>query len=159
MKYLGFVSDAAQAMTGQDNPPMQSRASVQTPGPVWPARLSRLATRWWRRLPPSRQDRLATIGPLVSVLLFLAAITSAFWYLRQEEISRELESVVRDTEITQQRVGLRLIENQEQLVRLARELISREISNAEFSQQARTLTTDRHQMSVDGIDKIDFLHH
>ena len=126
---------------------MQSRASVQTPGPVWPARLSRLATRWWRRLPPSRQDRLATIGPLVSVLLFLAAITSAFWYLRQEEISRELESVVRDTEITQQRVGLRLIENQEQLVRLARELISREISNAEFSQQARTLTTDRPEIT------------
>jgi hypothetical protein len=83
----------------------------------------------------------------VSVLLFLAAITSAFWYLRQEEISRELESVVRDTEITQQRVGLRLIENQEQLVRLARELISREISNAEFSQQARTLTTDRPEIT------------
>jgi PAS domain S-box-containing protein len=84
---------------------------------------------------------------LVSVLLFLAAITSAFWYLRQEEISRELESVVRDTEITQQRVGLRLIENQEQLVRLARELVTREISNAEFSQQARTLTTDRPEIT------------
>jgi len=83
----------------------------------------------------------------VSVLLFLAAITSAFWYLRQEEISRELESVVRDTEITQQRVGLRLIENQEQLVRLARELVTREISNAEFSQQARTLTTDRPEIT------------
>ena len=126
---------------------MQSRATVQTPGSVWPARLSRLAARWWRRLPPSRQDRLATLGPLVSVLLFLAAITSAFWYLRQEEIGRELESVVRDTEITQQRVGLRLIENQEQLVRLARELVTREISNAEFSQQARTLTTDRPEIT------------
>jgi len=86
-------------------------------------------------------------GHAVSVLLFLAAITSAFWYLRQEEISRELESVVRDTEITQQRVGLRLIENQEQLVRLARELVTREISNAEFSQQARTLTTDRPEIT------------
>jgi hypothetical protein len=86
---------------------MQTRAAVQTPWALWPARLSRLAARWWGRLPPSRQDRLATIGPLVSVVLFLAAITSAFWYLRQEEMSRELESVVRDTEITQQRVGWR----------------------------------------------------
>jgi PAS domain S-box-containing protein len=44
-------------------------------------------------------------------------------------------------------VGLRLIENQEQLVRLARELVTREISNAEFSQQARTLTTDRPEIT------------
>ena len=126
---------------------MQTRAAVQTPGALWPARLSRLAARWWGRLPPSRQDRLATIGPLVSVVLFLAAITSAFWYLRQEEMSRELESVVRDTEITQQRVGLRLIENQEQLVRLARELVAREISSPEFSQQAQTLASDRPEIT------------
>jgi hypothetical protein len=126
---------------------MQSRSTVVPSGPVWPARIARMAARWWRRLPPSRQDRLATVGPLVSVLLFLAAITSAFWYLRQEEMSRELESVVRDTEITQQRVGLRLIENQEQLVRLARELVTREISNQEFSQQARTLTSDRPEIT------------
>ena len=44
-------------------------------------------------------------------------------------------------------MGLRLIENQEQLVRLARELVTREISNAEFSQQARTLTTDRPEIT------------
>ena len=30
--------------------------------------------RWWRRLPPSRQDRFATLAPLLSVLLFLSAI-------------------------------------------------------------------------------------
>lgn len=126
---------------------MQSRSSVVPSGPVWPARIARMAARWWRHLPPSRQDRLATVGPLVSVLLFLAAITSAFWYLRQEELSRELESVVRDTEITQQRVGLRLIENQEQLVRLARELVTREIGYEEFSQQSHTLTSDRPEIT------------
>ena len=32
---------------------------------------------------------IATLGPLVSVLLFLAAIISAFWYLRNEEFERE----------------------------------------------------------------------
>ena len=55
-----------------------------------------------------RQDRFATLGPLMSVLLFLAAIISAFWYLRNEEIERETESVKRDTEIAQQQIRLRL---------------------------------------------------
>jgi hypothetical protein len=52
---------------------------------------------------PARQDRFATLAPLASVLLFLAAIISAFWYLRNEEIERETESVKRDTEITSSR--------------------------------------------------------
>ena len=88
----------------------------------------RLIGRWWRRQSPARQDRLATFGPLASVLLFLAAIISAFWYLRNEELEREVEAVTRDTEIAQQQLRLRLIENQEQLVRLAREFTTRELS-------------------------------
>src|SRR5919109_1217773 len=92
----------------------------------------RLLGRWWKRQPPNRQDRFATIGPLVSVLLFLAAIISAFWYLRNEELDRETESVKRDTEIAQQQIRLRLIENQEQLVRIAREIVTRAIDTHEF---------------------------
>ena len=92
--------------------------------PVAPG-AERLFGRWWRRQSPARQDRFATLGPLVSVLLFLAAIISAFWYLRNEEFERETESVKRDTEIAQQQIRLRLIENQEQLVRMARELVTR----------------------------------
>ena len=45
--------------------------------------------RWWRRLPPSRQDRVATLAPLLAVLLFLAAIVVAIAYLRYEELERE----------------------------------------------------------------------
>ncbi len=37
----------------------------------------RLFGRWWRKQSPARQDRFATIAPLISVLLFLAAIISA----------------------------------------------------------------------------------
>ncbi|TDM06737.1 MAG: PAS domain-containing sensor histidine kinase [Ideonella sp. MAG2] len=70
----------------------------EAPKPT-PSRLKRLAGRWWRQQSPSRQDRFATMGPLVSVLLFLAAITSAFWYLRNEEIDRATEALHRDTEI------------------------------------------------------------
>ena len=61
--------------------------------------LRRNLVQWWRSQSPASQDRFATLGPLLSVLLFLAAIISAFWYLRNEEIERETESVKRDTEI------------------------------------------------------------
>ena len=46
----------------------------------------RLFGLWWRRQSPARQDRFATLAPLSSVLLFLAAIISAFWYLRIPEL-------------------------------------------------------------------------
>jgi len=102
---------------------------------------------WWRRQSPARQDRFATLGPLLSVLLFLAAIISAFWYLRNEEIERETESVKRDTEITQQQLGLRLIQNQEALIRMARELVTRDISSEEFDAQAHAFIRERPEVT------------
>ena len=102
---------------------------------------------WWRRQSPSRQDRFATLGPLISVLLFLAAIISAFWYLRNEEIERETESVKRDAEITQQQIGLRLIQNQEQLMRMARELMTRETDANGFLNQAVGFTRERPEVT------------
>ncbi|MBY0468620.1 MAG: PAS domain S-box protein, partial [Burkholderiaceae bacterium] len=80
-------------------------------------------SRWWRKQSPARQDRYATLAPLVSVLLFLAAIISAFWYLRNEASQRAGDSVRRDTEVAQQHIRLRLIENEEQLGRIAQELV------------------------------------
>jgi PAS domain S-box-containing protein len=107
----------------------------------------KLFGQWWRRQSPSRQDRYATLGPLLSVLLFLAAIISAFWYLRNEEIERETESVKRDTEITQQQIGLRLIQNQEALIRMARELVTRDIDRDEFIGQAAAFTRERPEIT------------
>lgn len=102
---------------------------------------------WWRRLSPSRQDRFATLGPLISVLLFLAAIVLAFWYLRNEEFERQRESVKRDTEVAQQQVRLRLIENQEQLVRIAREMTTTTTDEASFLEQAAAFTRERPEIS------------
>ena len=107
----------------------------------------RLFGMWWRRQSPARQDRFATLAPLISVLLFLAAIISAFWYLRNEEIERETESVKRDTEITQQQLGLRLLENQEAAIRLARELLSREVKRDEFLTLATTFSRERTEIN------------
>jgi PAS domain S-box-containing protein len=128
-----------------DNPTMQSasRAAASSGQLSWPRRLF---GRWWRRQSAARQDRFATIGPLVSVLLFLAAIIAAFWYLRNEEIEREQESVKRDTEVVQQQIRLRLIENQEQLARVAREVATRSIDRAEFVIEAAAFTRERPEI-------------
>ncbi|AKJ29862.1 PAS domain S-box protein [Caldimonas brevitalea] len=122
--------------------PSEFRASTHE----LPPRSRRLFGKWWRRQSPARQDRFATLGPLVSVLMFLAAIISAFWYLRSEELEREHESVKRDTEVTQQQIRLRLIENQEQLVRIAREITTRAVDQDEFLGQATTFARERPEV-------------
>lgn len=91
---------------------------------------------WWSRQSPHRQDRFATLTPLAAVVLFLLAIMVAFAYLRFEEIAREREAVSRDIEYTQQRLRLRLLEQQEQFMRFAREITSREIGNTGFMARA-----------------------
>ncbi|MFZ3028813.1 MAG: PAS domain-containing sensor histidine kinase, partial [Rhodoferax sp.] len=79
------------------------------------------------------------LAPLAAVVFFLVAILFAFAYLRLEEISREHEAISRDVEYTQQRLRLRLLEQQEQLGRFAREVASREISHREFMKRAEAL--------------------
>ena len=111
------------------------------------SRTQRLIGRWWKRQSPARQDRFATIGPLVSVLLFLAAIISAFWYLRNEEIERETEAVKRDTEIAQQQVRLRLVENQDLLTQLARDIVSRDLGRTDFEAQAFAIGSERPEIA------------
>ena len=118
---------------------MAFSASPQETGPTppqAPGQTSRLFWRWWRKQSPSQQDRYATLGPLVSVLLFLAAIIAAFWYLRNEELEREQEAVKRDTEVVQQQIRMRLVENQEQLLRLARDVSIKPGDADVFTRQA-----------------------
>lgn len=130
-----------------DNRTMRNPQGVKIGRITLRARLERLLGRWWGKQTPARQDRFATLGPLVSVLLFLAAIISAFWYLRNEEFEREQEAVKRDTEIAQQQIRLRLIENQEQLVRIAREIATRTINHDQFIAQAESFALERPEIN------------
>jgi PAS domain S-box-containing protein len=101
---------------------------------------------WWDRLPPNRQDQLAVLGPLLSVVLFLTAIFTALVYFTREEVSREQEAVVRDTEYAQQRLRLRLLERQEQLMRLARDIANRTLEETEFVFQAEALVLQNPEL-------------
>ena len=93
---------------------------------------------WWQRLVRG-QDRLIHLAPLAAVLLFLAAIATAFWYLRLEEVHREQDAVKRDVEYSQQRLRLRLLERQEQFMRLARDISDRDMSPMQFDIRAESL--------------------
>ena len=81
------------------------------------------------------------LAPLLSVLLFFAAIVASFWYLRTEEIEREQEAVKRDIDYSQQQVRLRLLERQEQLMRIARDVSNGEVDRAEFTARAEDLVS------------------
>ncbi len=104
--------------------------------------------RWWRSQSAGRQDRFAMLAPLVAVLLFLLAIAVAIWYLRAEEHDREQETVKRDVEYGQQRLGMRVLERQDQLLRLARDIGNQEIDAAEFSRLAKLLVSQHPEVQA-----------
>src|SRR3990167_3759822 len=103
---------------------------------------------WWRSLSPLRQDRFAALAPLAAVLLFMAAIVAAFWYLRVEEGEREQEALRRDVEYAQQRVRLRLLERQEQLMRIARDLSNQDMERTQFDQRAESLVSQYPELQA-----------
>lgn len=123
------------------DPPVSELPSETTPIPNW-------WRHWWRRQTPTRQDRYAMLAPLVAVLLFLAAIISAFSYLRLEEMDREQEAVKRDVEYAQQRMRLRLLERQEQLMRIARDISNREVDPQEFVGRAESMIAQYPELLV-----------
>jgi hypothetical protein len=120
-------------------PPTRPRSAVKEISLLW--------QNWWRRQTPSRQDRFAFLGPLTAVIMFFAAISSAFWYLRYEEMEREQESVRRDVESAQQQLRLRLIERQEQMMRLARDAANGDMGVISFTAQAEGLVTQFPELS------------
>src|SRR5512133_2822473 len=125
---------------------MQEPVTVHEPhDPVAPTAWWR---QWWRRQTPGRQDRFAMLAPVAAVLLFLAAIISAFGYLRLEEMDREQEAVKRDVEYAQQRVRLRLLERQEQLMRVAREISNKEVDPEEFMSRAESLVSQYPELQA-----------
>jgi PAS domain S-box-containing protein len=109
--------------------------------------LTKLWRTWWREQTPNRQDRFAFMAPLAAVVLFMAAITTVFWYLRYEEIDREQEVVRRDVEYAQQRLRLRLLDRQEQIMRIAREITNRETTPQNFGVDAQALLNISPEMA------------
>ena len=102
---------------------------------------------WWWGQSAEAQDRRATLAPLASVLLFLAVISSASWYLHAEESQRQAESLRRDTEIAQKQIRLRFTENEERLAHLARDVGVRSKPQEAFIGRATELLRERPEIS------------
>jgi hypothetical protein len=119
------------------SPPYTGRP-CPSPQPATPAHWRRpVVARGGAASRPPPGPLCHALAPLAAVLLFLAAIVAAFWYLRLEEVEREQEALKRDVEYAQQRVRLRLLERQEQLMRVARDISNKEMDPAEFMEPRR----------------------
>jgi len=103
--------------------------------------------KWWGTQTPSRQDRFAFLAPLMAVLVFMVAITSVFWYLKYEEIDREQEIVRRDVEYAQQRVRLRLLDKQEELMRFSKDLSVQQLGTKGFITTAQKIIDETPELS------------
>ena len=88
------------------------------------------------------------LAPLASVLLFLAAVATAFWYLRAEETDREHEAVRRDVEYAHQQVRLRLLERQEQLMLLARDIVNKSVTRSRFGARAEAMVFEYPELQA-----------
>ncbi|MSQ56062.1 MAG: PAS domain-containing sensor histidine kinase [Limnohabitans sp.] len=113
-----------------------------------PKKLNQKWLNWWRVQSPSHQDRLALLAPLGAVTLFFVAIVVTIAYLRVEEIEREQESAQRELEYAQQQLRLKLLERQEQLMRIAREISNKEIGPEEFIKESQGLVTQYPEINA-----------
>ena len=127
---------------------------MQYPSRVAPIRpLTDSVRRWRDRWPLLRADGWLHVAPLLAVLLFVVVILAAFSYLRLEEVRREQEALKRDVEYAQQRLRLRLLERQEQLMRLARDISNREVVAAQFPSRAEALVAQYPEvLSIGWVD-------
>ncbi len=102
---------------------------------------------WWRSQSPSKQDTLALMAPLTAVVFFFIAVAAAFGYLRYEEILREEETVRRDVEYVQDRLSVRLLERQEQIMRLSRDLAAQDLQEVDFIREAGAMLNQYPEIS------------
>ena len=94
---------------------------------------------WWANLPSTRQDRIAALSPVLAILLFLIAIATTFAYLRAEEQARDRSALLQDVDYAHQRLKMRLLEEQEQLLGLTMSYGGGLMSEEEFLAQAQAM--------------------
>ncbi len=75
-----------------------------------------------RRVQPGSGQRWLWITPLLAMILLVAVMLILFWALRRDEIDRQQQQLYRDVQWTQQVMRLRMLNNQDEIIALAREI-------------------------------------
>ncbi|MBU6437314.1 MAG: PAS domain S-box protein, partial [Betaproteobacteria bacterium] len=107
----------------------------------------------WRallqRLPPrgSGTEKLFVWGPVLTVLLFLAAMATMLWYFQLDELQRERDDLRRDTEWVQQRIRLQFADLEDHLGRLAREMSVEDPDAGVFKQASDELLREHPMLA------------
>ena len=102
--------------------------------------------RWWGTLPAHRQDRVASLLPLLAVAMFAMAVVSAIGYLRMEEWHTENQTLQRDGEYSRQRISVRLAERLELLQKFGHELTLPAGALMHFNRKADLLLADNPEI-------------
>jgi predicted LPLAT superfamily acyltransferase len=97
---------------------------------------------------PGRQDRFAVLAPLAAVLLFLAPSFRRSGTCGWRRSTANRRPCKRDVEYAQQRLRLRLLERQEQLMRIARDASNKEIDTDEFMGRAESLVSQYPELQA-----------
>ncbi|MGA2550493.1 MAG: PAS domain S-box protein [Burkholderiaceae bacterium] len=77
------------------------------------------------------------LAPLLAMILFVGVMVTLFWALRRDEIDRQQQGLYRDVEWAQQVMRLRMQNNQDELIALAREAAQGDLDAARFRTLAR----------------------
>lgn len=91
---------------------------------------------WWQSLPQHRQDRLASFGPLLSVLLFGLMVVVSMSYLRSRETAVVRQALRNDGDYAHQFFSARLSRQREALQYAAHQLAAAPTDDAYAFEQA-----------------------
>ena len=84
---------------------------------------------WWNSLPEHRQDRLASFGPLFSVLLFALVVMAAAGYLRMQEVNAMRQALSHDGDFAHQFFSDRLHRQRKAMLQATQQLANTPIGD------------------------------
>jgi PAS domain S-box-containing protein len=93
-------------------------------------------------------QQLFVLGPIFSVVIFVAAMVAILWYLHKDEVQRERDNLRRDTEWVQQRIRIKLADVEDHLGRVAREMSAEDPDASSFKQSSEELLREHPMLSA-----------
>ncbi|MEJ7137463.1 PAS domain-containing sensor histidine kinase [Amphibiibacter pelophylacis] len=108
--------------------------------------VQRATRRWWRRLSPARQDRMAALVPMGAMLILALLMLGAFWSINSSERQRLQDNLSRDAALARQIMNERLEVDLTRLAALTQSLQQEGWSAQSFSVAAIRALASRYEI-------------